>query len=98
MKSNKRKFSLSECRKGGLAVKGWSTEEEERQRALSDAKGLVLRHGTSYNSDHIEGMEWTKRRALVGRTDQVEMLLGDRIVRTCGETKLTGKWKDFRGK
>lgn len=91
MKSNRRKFTTEECRKGGLAIKGWSSEEEDRIRSLIDAKGMPLRHGMCYTSGRLNGIPWIKRRALFGSVSQIELMIGDEIVETCGENTISPK-------
>lgn len=94
-KRNKRGFTLEQCRKGGFAVRGGETEEEARQRALQDAKGMVLREGVTYTAGGAK--HWCKRRALYGRTDQVELICEGRVVATTGESLLRGKRRWLRG-
>lgn len=95
---NRSGFTRDECVKGGSVCRGYETEEDARQRALIDAKGLVLRFGMSYRAEHPEGKPWEKRRALNGRTDQVEILFGGKVVIRTGESKLRGKLKFLKGK
>jgi hypothetical protein len=94
-KRNKRGFTLEQCRKGGSAVRGYKTAEEVRQRVLQDAKGMVLREGVTYTSEGEK--RWCKRRALYGRTDQVELLCDGKVIKTTGESLLRNKLKWIRG-
>ncbi len=85
-KRNKGGFTKSQCSKGGQASSG--TTVDARQSALIDAKGMVLREGMFYSSNHPDGQDWCKRRALVGRVDQVELVYAGDIRKTTGETLL----------
>jgi hypothetical protein len=98
-KRNKRGFTRDQCSKGGQATRGYETAEEVRQRALQDAKGMVIREGVTYRvkNSKIVCEPWTKRRALYGRTDQIEFTLCGKVVKTAGETTLWKQWRPFRG-
>lgn len=90
-KSNTRKYTPGERHKGGRVTRGYETAEDARQRALIDAKGLIMRHGRTYT---VEGVtEWCKRRAIGGRTDQVEIVLDGVVVVRTGNTKLRNQWR-----
>lgn len=88
-KKNKRGFTLEQCRKGGSVTRGYETAEDARQRALKDAKGMVLREGVTYTAEGEQ--HWQKRRALFGRTDQVELVCNGLVIKTTGETLLRNK-------
>jgi len=96
-KRNGRGFTRADCVKGGSVCRGWETEDEARLRALADAKGLVLRSGMSYRAEYPNGKPWQKRRALEGRTNQVEIVFDGRVVLTTGESRLRGRWRFLRG-
>ena len=68
---------------------GEASADTVRARALRDAKGLVLREGVTYRGDGTE-TPWQVRRAVEGRTDQVEIVAAGQIVRTVGRTRLRG--------
>jgi hypothetical protein len=86
---NKRGFTKEQCRKGGQAIRGYDTAEDVRRRAMLDAKGLVLREGVTYT---VQGeLHWQKRRALEGRTNQVELVCDGEIIKTTGNTLLRNK-------
>lgn len=94
---NRAGFTRAACVKGGSRVRGYETADDVRERALKDAKGMILREGMSYRIDYPEGKPWQKRRALSGRTNQVEIVFNGEIVKTTGETLLTGQWAFLRG-
>jgi len=98
-KKNKRGFTLEQCRKGGRVTRGYETAEDARQRALQDAKGLVLRSGVTYSvkSGQLVELHWQKRRALHGRSDQVELVCNGSVIRTTGETLLRNDLRWLRG-
>ena len=52
-------------------------------RAKQDARGQVLRHGLTYSTAHPTGQPWTILRSKVGRTNQVDLHVGDALVKTC---------------
>lgn len=83
---HKHRFTSEQCAKGGRAVRGGEFAEEARQRALQDAKGLVLREGVTYSTNGAR--HWQKRRALHGRTDQIELVCNGSVVKTIGQTLL----------
>lgn len=85
----KRQFTREQCSKGGRAIRGGEFAEEVRQRALQDAKGMILREGVTYTANGEQ--HWQKRRALFGRTDQVELICNGKVVLTTGETLLRNK-------
>ena len=84
-----RKFTLEACSRGGSSVRGYETAEDARQRMLQDAKGMVLREGVTYTAEGVTA--WQKRRALHGRTNQIEMTANGQVVLTTGESKLKNK-------
>lgn len=55
--------------------------ETIRMRALHDAKGTIIRQGCTYTSDGET--DWQMRRAVHGRVNQVELVVG-------GEIRATG--------
>lgn len=57
-----------------------------RWRALQDAKGLVLRAGVTFRADGL--VPWVVRRSVGGRTDQLDLVAGERVVRRMGLTRL----------
>lgn len=85
-------FTLDACSRGGSRVRGYETADDARQRMLQDAKGMVLREGVTYTAEGETA--WQKRRALHGRTNQIEMTANGKVVLTTGETKLknTLRW------
>lgn len=93
-KKNKRGFTREQCRKGGQATRGYETAEDARIRTLHDAKGMVLREGVTYTA--AGATPWCKRRALYGRTDQVEIVCEGRVVATTGESRLRNKLRWLR--
>lgn len=68
---------------------------KSKEQSLLDAKGMVLRHGVTYTADGAK--HWCKRRALYGRTDQVELVCEGRVVATTGESLLRNKRRWLRG-
>ena len=48
-----------------------------RSRALSDARGLVVREGRTYRATGVT--HWQVRRAVKGRTDQFEFVANGRV-------------------
>lgn len=52
-------------------------------RAKQDARGQVLRHGLTYSASHPEGQTWTILRSKAGRTNQVDLHVGNALVKTC---------------
>lgn len=82
------RFSLKSCSNGGKALRGGEFADEVRVRALLDAKGSVLRSGVTYTAAGAQ--HWQKRRALLGRTDQIELVCDGGIVKTTGQTRLKG--------
>lgn len=92
---NKRGFTVEQCRAGGRCIRGGESADEVRQRVLADAKGLVLREGVTYSADGV--VHWQKRRALLGRTDQIELVCDGVVVRTLGESGLRGRLRWLRG-
>lgn len=99
-RSKTRRFTREQCSKGGSVCRGYETAEDARQRALHDAKGMVLRQGVTYTvkSGEVCADPWQKRRAVEGRTDQVEFVVSGRIVKTTGETLLRNQWRAFKGR
>lgn len=92
----KPRHCIALCRKGGEAVgKHNDTAEAARWRALQDAKGAVMREGVYCTDGRI--IPWQKRRALYGRTDQVEIVYDGKVHRTTGETLLRNKLRWLRG-
>mgnify|MGYP001570603968 FL=1 len=86
---------MEQCAKGGRVCRGYETADDVRQRAMLDAKGMVLREGVTYSADGAH--PWQKRRALHGRTDQVELVYDNQVIRTTGETLLRNKLRWLRG-
>jgi len=73
-------------RKRGIAsAAAWQPREADadtlRKRALFDARGTVLRTGKTYRTSG--DVEWCIRRAVNGRTNQVEITVNGKIWRTC---------------
>lgn len=83
--------------KGGRPIRGGEFAEDVRQRALMDAKGLVLRRGMFYTAKHPDGLPWVKRRSLLGRTDQIELVYAGKVRVTTGETLLRNELRWVRG-
>jgi hypothetical protein len=83
---------------GGKALRGGEFADEVRQRALIDAKGAVLREGAFYTAEQPEGCDWQKRRAIFGRTDQIELVYAGRVRATTGETQLKNSRQWLSGK
>lgn len=94
---NRAGFTREDCSRGGSVCRGYETEEEHRQRQLIDAKGDVLKTGMSYTAEFPDGRPWQKRRALIGRVNQIDVLLDGCVVLTTGESKLRGHNKFLRG-
>ena len=88
-----KRFTLEQCSRGGKATRDYDTAEDARQRALIDAKGEILRTWTKYSAKDGEIIETQccKRRALAGRTNQVEVVADNCIVLTTGESKLRNR-------
>ena len=95
---NRRGYTRAACIKVGRACKGYETEDDIRQLALINAKGLTLRNGVTYSTEHPDGLPWCKRRSIDGRVDQIEIVLDGKIYRTTGESRLTGKLGWLRGR
>jgi hypothetical protein len=93
-KKNKRGFTREQCRKGGFATRGYETSADARSRALQDAKGMVLREGVTYSAQG--DLHWKKRRALHGRTDQIELVCNGTVVKTTGNSLLRNKLRWLR--
>ena len=57
-----------------------------RKRALHDARGAVLHDGTTYEN----GIEkhWRVVRSVLGRTNQLDVLVNGALWRTCGPRHL----------
>lgn len=51
-------------------------------RAKQDARGQVLRHGVTYSAAHPDGQSWTILRSKCGRTNQVDLHVGDTLAFT----------------
>jgi hypothetical protein len=45
--------------------------------ALEESRGMVLRHGVTYSAAHPDGQPWAILRSKVGRTNQVDLHLGE---------------------
>ena len=70
-------------RMGNAAAVG-PTFEALRKRALDDARGQVLRHGVTYSAQHPQGQPWAILRSKAGgRINQVDLHVGNQLVRTC---------------
>jgi hypothetical protein len=56
-----------------------------RWRALQDARGQLLREGITVRSagELLVVTSWEVRRSFHGRTNQVDCLVGGRVLRTC---------------
>ena len=61
--------------------------ETIRRRAIADARGQILRAGVTYFGDG-RVVPWLVRRSLAGRCNQLDLLLGGRLVRTVGARTL----------
>ena len=83
-----RTFTREQCVKGGSVTRGYETADDIRERAAIDAKGRVLREGRFYTAANPDGIPWCKRRAIHGRTDQIEMVFDGKVRITTGETLL----------
>ena len=55
--------------------------ETVRMRALHDAKGTVLREGCTYRASGAT--PWQVRRSVAGRVNQIDIVAGGRVWRTC---------------
>lgn len=93
--STRHRFTRVQCIKGGSVCRGYETADDARCRALQAAKGMVLREGVTYDSSGAH--PWCKRRALHGRTDQIELVYEGRVIRTTGETLLRNRLRWLRG-
>lgn len=63
------------------------TPEDARARALEAARGRRERHGDTYHADGTV-TPWQVRRSVRGRTDQVDVLAGARLLFTMGRRKV----------
>jgi hypothetical protein len=53
-------------------------------RAKQDARGEVLREGVTYSAAHTDGQTWQIVRSLAGRTNQVDVILGNQTKQISG--------------
>lgn len=60
-----------------------------RRRALHDARGQIVREGVTYCGDG-RVVPWCVQRSIAGRTDQFDLALSGRVVRTGGLRKVAG--------
>lgn len=56
-----------------------------RRRALHDARGRVIREGITIRpaGELLMVTSWEVRRSFYGRTNQVDCIVGGRVLRTC---------------
>ena len=66
---------------------GTPSAEDERCRALMDARGMVVREGATYHGDG-RVTYWQVRRSLAGRTDQWDLVADGRTIATAGQRRL----------
>ncbi len=57
-----------------------------RHRALDDARGQLLREGTTYSA--TSDKHWRVIRSVAGRTNQRDVLINGSLWRTCGPRRL----------
>ena len=65
-----------------------------RHRSLDDARGQVLREGTSYKAGSVT--PWQIRRSVDGKVDQLDIVVAGRVWKTTGPrqvSKLFGGWR-----
>lgn len=55
------------------------SKKELLERAKQDARGQVLRNGVTYSAAHPTGQPWTILRSKSGRTNQVDLHVGDTL-------------------
>jgi hypothetical protein len=65
--------------------------ETMRKRALRDARGTVLREGTTYTATGVT--HWQVRRSVSGRTDQFDLVADGKVVRTCGQRRMPKRFR-----
>ena len=53
-------------------------------RAKQDARGEVLHHGMTYSAANPDGTPWAIVRSKIGRTNQVDVHVGQKLAKTCG--------------
>ena len=94
--TNTRKFTKRDCTKGGSAIRGGEFADEARERALRDARGMVLREGKFFTSQHPEGLTWQKRRS-ISRNNSIEMVYDGKVRVSCGETQLRNELRWAKG-
>lgn len=66
--------------------------ETLRRRAEHDARGTVLREGITYCGDG-RVISWCVRRAVVGRVNQLEIVVAGRVWRTGGRRRMERLWR-----
>lgn len=85
---------LAKCRWAAPFVPREERADEKRQRALDDARGMVLREGRTYSAAGVK--EWSVRRSVKGRTDQVDVVCDGVVIFTGGPRRIP-KWLRGRG-
>lgn len=88
--ANKAKFSREASRRGGQVITSEPCAEGERWRTLQDRKGEVVKWGVSSMGGKVN--HWRITRSLYGRSDQFDVVFGDRIVFTGGKRIIRSKW------
>ena len=79
-------------RKRGLAsARAWTPREPDadtlRRRALSDARGQIIRDGVTYfGAGRVT--PWSVQRSVRGRVDQFDIVVAGRVWRTGGARRL----------
>jgi hypothetical protein len=61
--------------------------ETVRKRALDDRRGLCIRRGTTYRADGST-VAWWISHSIVGRSDQFDIVVDNRLWRTGGMRKV----------
>lgn len=60
--------------------------ETLHRRSLHDARGQVLREGTTYRASGVT--HWRVVRSVRGRTNQRDVILNGQLFKTCGPRRL----------
>lgn len=61
--------------------------ETVRKRALHDARGEIIRQGTTYHGNG-RVTQWHIQRSVLGRTNQFDIVANGRVWRTAGNRRL----------
>lgn len=92
-----RRAVAQECARRSNAVQAisriehGSDAETVRQRALHDARGMVVREGTTYTA--TGETHWQTQRSVLGRVDQYDLVANGQLVGTAGPRRTPKRFR-----